>query len=117
MNKNNIELKIIEKEMDINKITCVDLINFIIMEVDNIKDLYKKGKEKKELVLLIIDDFINDVNNIFCKAENVDIIYSLINLKNTKLISEIIDNIVYCANGNLNLGSGNKKKNRFICCY
>lgn len=112
MNKNNIELKIIEKEISITSITTLDLINFIILEVENVKELYKKGADKKQLVLDIIEDFIRDADNIFCKANNHEIIYSLLNLKNTKLIEEIVDNIIYCANGNLKLKS-NKKK--FLC--
>jgi len=112
MNKNNIELRIIEKQISIQTITTLDLINFIILEVENVKELYKKGADKKQLVLDIIEDFIKDADNIFCKANNHEIIYSLLNLKNTKLISEVIDNIIYCANGNLNIKS-NKKK--FFC--
>ena len=112
MNKNNIELAIIEKEIIISNITTRDLINFIILEVENVKELHKKGSDKKHLVLDIIDDFIRDADNIFCKANNHDIIYSLLNLKNCKLISEIIDNIIYCANGKLDL---NIKKKKFFC--
>ena len=112
MNKNNIELAIIEKEIIISNITTIDLINFIILEVENVKELYKKGSDKKQLVLDIIDDFIRDADNIFCKANNHDVIYSLLNLKNCKLISEIIDNIIYCTTGKLDL---NIKKKKFFC--
>ena len=115
MNKNNIELAIIQKEISIATIKTIDLINFIILEVENIKELYKKGEEKKQLVLDIIEDFIKDANNIFCRVNNHEIIYSLLNLQNTKLIGEIIDNIIYCANGNLNVNS--TKKTKFFCLY
>ena len=113
MNKNNIELAIIQKDITINNISTIDLINFIILEVENVKELYKKGVEKKQLVLDIIEDFIRDADNIFCKANHHEIIYSLLNLQNTKLIGEIIDNIIYCANGKLDLNL--KKKNKFFC--
>lgn len=112
MDKNNIELKIIEKQLDISNIGTIDLINFIILEVENVKELYKKGLEKKQLVIDIIEDIIKDADNIFCKANNHEIIYSLLNLKNTKIINDIIDNIVYCANGNLNF---KQNKNKFFC--
>lgn len=115
MNKNNIELAIIQKEITINNITTIDLINFIILEVENVKELSKKGAEKKQLVLDIIEDFIRDADNIFCKANHHEIIYSLLNLQNTKIIGELIDNIIYCANGNLILNS-NKKKKFFCLC-
>lgn len=115
MNKNNIELAIIQKDITITTITTIDLINFIILEVENVKELYKKGEQKKQLVLDIIEDFIRDADNIFCKANHHEIIYSLLNLQNSKIISEIIDNIIYCANGNLNIKS-NKKKKFFCLC-
>ena len=115
MNKNNIELAIIQKEITITTITTINLINFIILEVENVKELYKKGEQKKQLVLDIIEDFIRDADNIFCKANHHEIIYSLLNLQNMKIISEIIDNIIYCANGNLNIKS-NKKKKFFCLC-
>lgn len=122
MNMNNIELKIIEKEINISEMTTIELINFIILEVENVKELYKKGLEKKQLVLDIIEDFIRDADNMFCKANKYDIIYSLLNLKNAKLIEEIIDNIVYCANGNLKLNSKSSSKSsscskKFFCIY
>lgn len=113
MNKNNIELAIIQKDIVITEIKTIDLINFIIMEVENVKELYKKGEQKRQLVLDIVNDFIIDADNIFCKANNHDIIYSLLNLQNNKLIGEIVDNIVFCANGKLDLNL--KKKNKFFC--
>ena len=111
MNKNNIELKIIEKSIDINTITTFDLINFIIQEVEEVKDLKKKGPEKKQLVINLIEDFIIDGENIFCKSNNHSVIYDLITLKNTNMIGAMIDNFIYCANGKLNLDlKSNKKK-------
>jgi hypothetical protein len=116
MNKNNIELKIIDKKIDINTISTFDLINFIIQEVEEIKELDKKGPEKKQLVINLIEDFVVDENNIFCKSGNLNIIYSLITLKNTNMIGEIIDNIIYCANGKLNLDLISKSKKKKCFC-
>ena len=116
MNKNNIELKIIEKGIDMNIIKPIDLLNFIILEVEELKELKKKGAQKKQLVLDIIEDFIRDADNIFCKSNNHDVIYSLLNLKNSNIIGDIIDNIIYCANGNLYLNSTLKKKKFFCLC-
>ena len=48
MNKNNIELKIIEKGIDMNIIKPIDLLNFIILEVEELKELKKKGAQKKQ---------------------------------------------------------------------
>jgi len=115
MNKNNIELSIIEKKIDISSMNTIELINFIILEVENVKQLYKKGQEKKQLVLNIVDDFLRDPDNIFSKSNNHQVIFSLLNLNNNKLISDIIDNIIYCANGNLNIK--NNKSKCFSCFH
>jgi len=117
MNKNNIELKIIEKSIDINTVTTFDLINFIIQEVEEIKLLKKKGPEKKQLVINLIEDFIIDAENIFCKSNNHSVIYDLITLKNTNMIGAMIDNFIYCANGKLNLVSNLKSNKKKCFCF
>jgi hypothetical protein len=73
-------------------------------EVEKMKDL--KGIEKKTKVIEIIKEFVNNNNNILSKCENKSTIDNLNTILNNELISDIIENIIFCAEGAVEL---NKK--------
>ena len=47
MNKNNIELKLVNNNVDLNSINAIQLISFIMEEIELLKHL--KGNEKKRI--------------------------------------------------------------------
>jgi hypothetical protein len=97
MDKDNIELKLINLNIDLNSINSIQLITFIMEEVELLKTL--KGKDKKKVVINILTEFIKDDNNVFIKANNQNIIIALNNLLDSQIVLDIIDTIVACADG------------------
>lgn len=102
----NIELRIANKSMEnlelkiANKINMnvMEFITLIMEEVEFDRSL-KKGCEKKEKVIDIINEFLTNDNNIFIKNNNLAIINNLSNLNSNNLISDIIENIISCSSG------------------
>ena len=97
MNKNNIELKLINNNIDLNSINAIQLISFIMEEIETVKDL--KGQQKKDAVISILQEFIMNNDNVFIKSNNPTIIISIHNLLDNQIATDIIDTIVLCANG------------------
>ena len=111
MDKNNIELKLIKHNIDLNSINSIQLITFIMEEIELLKHL--KGNEKKELVINILKEFIDNNDNVFIKANNQNIIIAISNLLNTNIALDIIDTIVECADGAIKIN--NKIKSNCFC--
>ena len=106
MDKNNIEIKLVNNNIDLNLINSVQLITFIMEEIELLKHL--KGNEKKELVINILKEFIDNNDNIFIKANNQNIIIAITSLLNTNIALDIIDTIVSCADGAIKINNGIK---------
>jgi len=111
MDKNKIELKLINHSIDLNSINAIQLITFIMEEIELLSHL--KGDDKKALVIKILQEFINNDDNIFIKSNNVNIINSINNLLENKIIFDIIDTIVTCADGALKIN--NQIKTNCFC--
>lgn len=111
MNKNNIELKLVNNNIDLNVINSIQLITFIMEEIELLKHL--KGNEKKDLVINILKEFIDNNDNIFIKANNQNIIIAITNLLNTNIALDIIDTIVACADGAIKIN--NEIKSSCFC--
>jgi hypothetical protein len=97
MDKDNIELKLINLSIDLNSINSIQLITFIMEEVELLKTL--KGADKKVVVINILTEFIKDDNNVFIKANNQNIIIAINKLLESQIVLDIIDTIVACADG------------------
>jgi hypothetical protein len=97
MDKDNIELKLINLSIDLNSINSIQLITFIMEEVELLKTL--KGADKKVVVINILNEFIKDDNNVFIKANNQNIIIAINKLLESQIVLDIIDTIVACADG------------------
>ena len=111
MDKNNIEIKLIKHNIDLNSINSIQLITFIMEEIELLKHL--KGNEKKELVINILKEFIDNNDNIFIKANNENIIIAINSLLNTNIALDIIDTIVECADGAIKIN--NEIKSNCFC--
>lgn len=111
MNKNNIELKLINNNVDLKSINAIQLISFVMEEIETIKDI--NGKQKKLLVISILHEFTND-DNIFSKADNIAITTAINNLLDTQIASDIIDTIVACADGAIKI---NEKIKASCFCF
>ena len=111
MDKNNIELKLVNNNIDLNIINSIQLITFIMEEIESLKHL--KGNEKKDLVINILKEFIDNNDNVFIKANNQNIIIAISNLLNTNIALDIIDTIVECADGAIKIN--NKLKSNCFC--
>uniref|UniRef100_A0A6C0EPW4 Uncharacterized protein n=1 Tax=viral metagenome TaxID=1070528 RepID=A0A6C0EPW4_9ZZZZ len=111
MDKNNIEIKLINNNIDLNIINSIQLITFIMEEIELLKHL--KGNEKKELVINILKEFINNNDNVFIKANNENIIIAITSLLNTNIALDIIDTIVSCADGAIKIN--NEIKSNCFC--
>jgi hypothetical protein len=111
MDKNNIEIKLVNNNIDLNVINSIQLITFIMEEIELLKHL--KGNEKKELVINILKEFINNNDNVFIKANNENIIIAINNLLNTNIALDIIDTIVSCADGAIKIN--NEIKSNCFC--
>ena len=102
----NIELRIASKLMEnleskiANKIdmNVMEFITIIMEEVEFDRSL-KKGCEKKEKVIDIINEFLTNDNNIFIKNNNLAIINNLANLNSNNMITDVIENIIKCSSG------------------
>ena len=103
MDKNNIEIKLIKHNIDLNSINSIQLITFIMEEIELLKHL--KGNEKKELVINILKEFIDNNDNVFIKANNQNIIIAVSHLLNTNIALDIIDTIVACADGAIKINN------------
>jgi Flp pilus assembly CpaF family ATPase len=111
MDKNNIELKLLNHNIDLNSINSIQLITFIMEEIELLKHL--KGNDKKELVINILKEFIDNNDNVFIKANNQNIIISITSLLNSNIALDIIDTIVACANGAIKIN--NEIKSNCFC--
>jgi hypothetical protein len=111
----NIELRIASKLMETleskiaNKIdmNIMEFITLIMEEVEFDRSL-KKGCDKKEKVIDIINEFLTNDNNIFIKNNNVAIINNLANLNSNNMISDIIENIIKCSSGAVKINNAIK---------
>jgi hypothetical protein len=103
---------LIQNNVDIRKINSMQLITIIMEEVEKDKDL--KGSEKKTKVINIIKEFVTNDNNILSKSNNNTTIEHLDTLLKNDLISDIIENIIYCAEGAVEL---NKKIKSTCFCF
>jgi Flp pilus assembly CpaF family ATPase len=110
--KHSIETKIINNNIEITVMTGLELIAFIMEEIELIKNI--KGKDKKDLVISILKDFVNTNDNIFNMSNNDELLKTVNNLLDNNLISDIIDTMVLCANGIVKLNSPIIKK---ACCF
>ena len=93
-----------------SKISANNISDFTINLMKFIQTIVKnknKGEYKKELVLKVLKKFINEIewgnNN---QKSNIDFLFEFI-------IPNLIDNIIYIAKGNIDLG---KMKN-IGCCF
>jgi len=111
MDKDNIELKLINLSIDLNSINSIQLITFIMEEVELLKTL--KGADKKVVVINILNEFIKDDNNVFIKANNQNIIIALNKLLESQIVLDIIDTIVACADGAIKIND--KIKTNCFC--
>ena len=80
-------------------------------QVETIKDL--KGNAKKEYVINILKEFINNDENIFTKSNNLNLIINVNQLLESDIILDIIDTIVLCVDGVVKINT--KIKNN--CCF
>jgi len=111
MDKDNIEVKLINHSIDLNSINSIQLITFIMEEVELLKTL--KGADKKVVVINILLEFIKDDNNVFIKANNQNIIIALNKLLESQIVLDIIDTIVACADGAIKIND--KIKTNCFC--
>jgi hypothetical protein len=111
----NIELRIASKLMETleskiaNKIdmNVMEFITLIMEEVEFDGSL-KKGCEKKGKVIDIINEFLTNDNNIFIKNNNLAIINNLANLNSNNMITDVIENIIKCSSGAVNINKAIK---------
>lgn len=116
MDKQIIEKKIIETDLNISTINYIKLIIYILQELnDKFKFKYISDEEKKRLIKKILLEFINDGDNIFCKNNNHQLIYSLTNLNNKTNLDDAIYIIITCINDSNNIIKKNKKC--FFCFF
>ena len=106
-----IEKILVINNTDIKNLNSMQLIAFVMEEVEKSKNL--KGIDKKNKVIEIMKEFVNNNDNIFIKSENTTIINNLNLILNNELISDIIENILTCAEGTFNFNT--KIKSRCFC--
>jgi hypothetical protein len=107
-----IENVLIENKIDVRKINSIQLITIAMEVVEKNKDL--KGSEKKDKVINIIKEFATNDNNIISKCGNNTTIEHLNMLLSNELVSDVIENIIYCAEGAIEL---NKKIKSSCFCF
>lgn len=110
-NKHLIETKIINNNFEITTMNALQLIAFIMEDIELIKNI--KGKDKKDLVISILTDITKTNDNIFNMASNTEIIKNITYLLESNIIGDIIDSLVSCANGLVKLNTPIKKS----CCF
>lgn len=112
-NKHIIETKILNNNnLEIATMSALQLITFIMEEIELINDI--KGKDKKSLVISILNDFSKNNDNIFNMANNETILKTITYLLESNVISDIIDSLVSCANGLVKLNNSTIKSG---CCF
>lgn len=103
MDKNYIEKHIINNNIDISTLSSIKLITIIMEQIETIKSI--NGEEKKKYVIRILNDFINTDDNIFIKANNNNLIINIKLLLDSKVVSDIIDTVVLCVDGAVNINN------------
>ena len=111
MNKNYIENHIINNNIDISTLSPIKLITILMEQMETIKGI--NGQEKKNYVIRLLNEFIENDENIFIKANNINLIINIKLLLDSKVISDIIDTVVLCVDGAININ----KKIRSGCCF
>lgn len=111
MDKNHIENYIIINNIDITSLSSMQLITIIMEQVETIKDL--KGNDKKNFVINLLKEIINNDDNIFIKSNNLNLIVNINQLLDSNIISDIIDTIILCVDGVVKIN--NKIKSN--CCF
>jgi len=111
-NKEIIEMRIINKNIDISSMSAIELITFIMEEIELIKDI--EGKTKKDLVISILYDISTSKDNIFIKANNDEIIKNINHMMENRIIGEIIDTMICCAKGLVKINKSVKQMK--ACC-
>lgn len=111
MDKNYIENYIIQNNIDISALSSIQLITILMEQVETIKGL--KGADKKNYVIRLLNELIGSDDNLFIKTNNLTLILNTSKLLETNMIGDIIDTIISCINGDVNLKSNIKK----ACCF
>jgi hypothetical protein len=111
MDKNYIENYIIQNNIDISALSSIQLITIIMEQVETIKGL--KGADKKNYVIRLLNELIGSDDNLFIKTNNLTLIINTSKLLENNIIGDIIDTIISCINGDVNLKSNIKK----ACCF
>jgi len=111
MDKSYIENHIINNNnIDIKTLSPIKLITILMEHIETIKNI--NGEEKKKYVIRILNDFINTDDNIFIKANNNNLIINIKLLLDSKVVSDIIDTVVLCVDGAVNINNQIKSS----CC-
>lgn len=110
MDKSYIENHIINNNIDIKTLSPIKLITILMEHIETIKNI--NGEEKKNYVIRILNDFINTDDNIFIKANNNNLIINIKLLLDSKVVSDIIDTVVLCVDGAVNINNQIKSS----CC-
>lgn len=104
MDKNYIETHIINNNtIDITTLSPIKLITILMEQIETIKNI--TGEQKKNYVIRILNDIINTDDNIFIKANNNNLIINIKLLLDSKVVSDIIDTIVLCVDGAVNINN------------
>ncbi len=111
MDKNYIENYIIQNNIDISALSSIQLITILMEQVETIKGL--KGADKKNYVIRLLNELIGSDDNLFIKTNNLTLILNTSKLLESNMIGDIIDTIISCINGDVNLKSNIKK----ACCF
>lgn len=111
MDKNYIENHIINNNIDISSLSSIKLITILMEQMEKIKDI--TGPEKKKYVIQLLNEFINNDDNIFIESNNLNLIINIKLLLDSKVIDDIIDTVVLCVDGAIDIN--NKIKNN--CCF
>lgn len=111
MDKNYIENHIISNNIDISTLSSIKLITILMEQIETIKGII--GSEKKKNVIQLLNDFINNDDNIFIKSNNLNLIINIKLLLDSKVIDDIIDTIVLCVDGAIQIN----KKIKSNCCF
>lgn len=111
MDKEVIQLKLINNNIDISSLTSMQFITLLMEEAEKLNDL--SGNDKKFIVIKTINDFLSNNDNIFITSNNNNIITSLNTIINNDIISDIIDTIVLCTTNVVKIN--NKIKSKCFC--
>lgn len=111
MDKNYIENHIITNNINISTLSSIKLITILMEQIETIKGI--TGPEKKKYVIQLLNDFINNDDNIFIKSNNLNLIINIKLLLDSNVIDDVIDTIVLCVDGAIQIN--NKIKSN--CCF